>query len=352
MYTKERLEEMWDGISFQSSFEPTLNPFKNGLLVNYKKVGTRFFGQLLSLPLDLSQSKIQMDLVIQKNPRQNESISLDTPLYQLDYQYETKFCYTEFDEIYDLNVHKHPKNFTEFSNSSEFLKYCEVENYNELFFNNKKDIIFLIKNPIHRFFSGIIQVLYTILNDVLENEKLINELIFYTKLTKEDILKLSHTLSTEYITDYTLESTNKNEIELLISFIIEKQWNLIYQDIHTANYLFNYVEWIHRIKDKSKIKIIDLKYCLSNKSLDFFTNLMGNDLLKTQYPEASTTQTYWESMANQTGTNKPVYRLFIDKMFQFKPDFLDNSALKHFIKDEYEIYDSLIKSPYYVDLKD
>jgi len=352
MNIQQHLDDKWSNIRLESSFEPTLNPFKNGLLVNYKKVGTRFLGQLLSLPVDITHNKIQMDLIVTKNQRQDGSISLDTPQYQLNYGYETKFCYTEFDQMYSGIPPEHMPIYLKYSNSTEFLKYCEVENYNELFFNNKKDIIFLVRNPIHRFYSGLIQVLYAILYELPTNETLKKEIIFHTGLTKSDLDRTSNIMSNPNVTEKDLLSFKKNEIELLILFLMEKQWNLIFQDIHTNNYLFNYVEWIHHIKDKTKIKIIDLKNCKSNKSLNFFINLMGNDLLKSQVPEESNPMTYWEWMSEQTGTNKPIYKLFIDKMLQFNSDFLEKSSLDYYLRDEYEIYDSLVNSPYYVDLKD
>jgi hypothetical protein len=349
---QQHLDDKWSNISLESSFEPTLNPFKNGLLINYKKVGTRFLGQLLSIPMDVTNNKIQMDLIITKNQWQADAISLDAPQYQLNYGYETKFCYTEFDQIHPSIPLRYTQTYREYSNSTEFLKYCEVENYNELFFNNKKDIIFLVRNPIHRFYSGLIQVLYTILYELPTNEILKKEIIFHTELTKSDLERTSDIMSNPNITEETISSLKKNEIELLILFLMEKQWNLLFQDIHTNNYLFNYVEWIHHIKDKNKIKVIDLKNCQSNKSLDFFTNLMGNDLLKTQVPEESNPMTYWEWMSNQTGTNKLIYKLFIDKLLQFNYNFLEKSSLEYYLRDEYRIYDSLVNSPYYVDLKD
>jgi hypothetical protein len=352
MYTQEQLDDIWSNISLTSTFEPTLNPFKNGLVVNYKKVGTRFLGELLSLPVSISQNKIQMDLIISKHPRQSNLVSFDDSKYQLNYGYERKFCYTEFDEIYPPDPPRHSQTYLEYSNSDEFLNYCQVENYNELFFNNKKDIIFLVRNPIHRFYSGLIQVLYTIVYELPFNQKLKKEINFYTGLTQSDLENVSNNIINMDINEKALLSFKKNEIELLILFLMEKQWNLLFQDIHTNNYLFNYVEWIHHIKDKTKIKIIDLKDCLSNKSLNFFTNLMGNDLLKTQVPEESNPMTYWEWMSNQTGTNKIVYKLFIDKLLQLNSNFLENSSLEYYLRSEYDIYDSLINSPYYVNLKD
>jgi exonuclease III len=109
---------------------------------------------------------------------------------------------------------------------------------------------------------------------------------------------------------------------------------------------------MHHVKDKTKIKIIDLKDCLSNKSLDFFTNLLGTDILKTQHPETEEPYTYWDWTRNHTGTNKPVYKLFIDKLLQSNSNFLKNSSVEYYLRNEYEIYDSLINSPYYVNLKD
>lgn len=350
MYTQHELDDKWSTMHFHSTFEPTLNAFKNGLLVNYKKVGTRFIGQLLSLPNDVSDNKIQMDLIITKNPLHIGSFVLDTTQYEIKYEYGRKFCYTEFDDINSVN--RPNQKYIKYSNSNEFLKYCEVENYNELFFNNKKDIIFLVRNPIHRFYSGLIQILYSVLYELPTNENLKKEIIFYTALTSSELEKVCTIMSNLNITEKDISFLKKNEIELLISFIIEKQWNLILQDIHTDNYLFNYVEWIHHIKDKSKIKIIDLKDCLSNKSLDFFTNLMGNNLLKTQFPNSPNQYTYWEWMYNQTGTNKLIYKIVINKLLQSNSNFSKKSAMEYYLRNEYEIYDSLIKYPYYIDLKD
>jgi len=351
MYTKEELEEKWSSIKFESSFEPTLNPFKNGLLVNYKKVGTRYMGQLISIPSDVSDNKIQMDLIVTKHRKSINKITLDSENYMINYHHDLKFCYTEFDKHELDDYQKNTQTYLNYSNSIEFLKYCEVTNYNELFFKNKKDIIFLVRNPIHRFFSGVIQILHMILFDIEINKNILQEINFYTGLDVDDLKNVQKIISEPDITENILFNLKKNEIQLLISFLIEKQWNLIFQDIHTQNYLFNYVEWIYNIKDKSKIKIIDLKDCRSNKSLDFFTNLIGNELLKTKYPHDSTSKTYWEWLSNQTGTNKPIYNLFLDKLINSDLK-LETSSMYYYLKDEYELYDSLINSPYFVDLKD
>ena len=347
MYTENELKENWSNIKFQSSFEPTLNPFKNGLLVNYKKVGTRYMSQLLSLPLDVTSNKIQMDTIITKHPRIKDEYLLDSSEYMVNYEHSKKFCYTEF-EIKDTDF----KNtyYSNYRNSNEFLKYCEVNNYNELFFNNKQDIIFLVRNPIHRFLSGIIQVLFVILHDIQHDERIINEINFYTGLGGGDLKNLYKIISENNIDEIKLSTLKKNELELLISYIIEKQWNLLFQDIHTQNYLFNYIEWMYNIKDKSKIKIIDLEDCRSDKSLEFFTSLIGSDILKS-YDSNNITKTYWEWMGDQTGTNKPIYNIFYKKLLTH--DFnLGSSSMYYYLKDEYELYDSLINSPYFVDLKD
>jgi hypothetical protein len=352
MYTKEELEEKWSNIKFESSFEPTLNPFKNGLLVNYKKVGTRYMGQLLSLPLDIKDSKIQMDLIIKKQPIRLNNNLLNSEQYIIKYENDIKFCYTDFDKTYDNIENSYKEKYIEYTSSLEFLKYCEVNNYNELFFNNKKDIIFLIRNPIHRFFSGIIQVLYIILIDIDSNKELAEEIKFYTKLDVDE-LKYIYKLISNYwnINEEELSTLKKNELELLFSFIIEKQWNKLFQDIHTQNYLFNYIEWIYNIKDKSKIKIIDLKDCRTNKSFDFFSSLIGNDILGSYRINSTPPKTNWEFMGDETGSNKKIYNLFYSKFIN-SGNKLQHSSIYYYLKDEYEIYDSLINSPYFVDLKD
>jgi hypothetical protein len=347
MYTKEELEEKWSSIKFESSFEPTLNPFKNGLLVNYKKVGTRYMGQLLSLPFDPRDSKIQMDVIIKKNPDE-----FNTNQYIIKYENDIKFCYTEFDKPCD-DIENFPKQkYIHYTNSIEFLEYCEVNNYNELFFNNKKDIIFLIRNPIHRFFSGIIQVLYIILFDIDTNKELVEEIYFYTKLDIGDLKNLYTTiLYAPNINETDLSNLKKNQLELLFSFIIEKQWNKLFQDIHTRNYLFNYVEWIYNITDKSRIKIIDLKDCRTNKSFDFFSSLLGNDILGSYRTDSDSPTTNWEFLGGETESNKKIYNLFYSKFIN-SGNKLRESSIYYYLKDEYEIYDSLINSPYFVDLKD
>jgi hypothetical protein len=352
MYTENELKENWSNIKFQSSFEPTLNSFKNGLLVNYKKVGTRYMSQLLSLPLNTNDSKIQMDLIIKKHPIQINNNLLDSNQYIVKYENHIKFCYTYFDKFYDSNEYVYKENYIKYNSSLEFLKYCGANNYNELFFNNKKDIIFLIRNPIDRFFSGVIQVLYIILFDIDTNKDLVEEIYFYTKLDIDDLKNLYKVISKYWdVDEQKLSTLKKNELELLLSFIIEKQWNKLFQDIHTQNYLFNYVEWIYNIKDKNKIKIIDLKDCRTNRSFDFFNFLRGDDILRSRLIGSESLKTNWEFIYDDMGSNKKIYNLFYTR-FNNLTNKLQQSSIYHYLKDEYELYDSLINSPYFVDLKD
>jgi hypothetical protein len=347
MYTEKELKENWATIKFKPSFEPTLNPFKNGLLVNYKKVGTRYIKKLLSLPLITSSDKIQMDMIITRYPRSKDGYLLDSFDYIINYEHVKKFCYTEF-EMKDAKFEN--RYHSNYRKSIEFLNYCEVSNYTELFFNNKKDIVFLIRNPIYRFFSGVIHVLYTILHDIDTNKELVEEINFYTKLDIDDLKNLYKLISNYWdMNDEKLFTLKKNELDLLISYIIEKQWNVLFRNIHTQNYLFNYVEWIYNIKDKSKIKIIDLDDCRSNKSLEFFTSLVGSNILKS-YHSVNIKKTYWEWVGDQTRTNKPIYNIFYEKFINSNFN-LDQSSMYYYLKDEYELYDSLINSPYFVDLK-
>lgn len=341
----------WFDVDWLDSFEPTLNPFKNGLLVNYKKVGTRYMGELLSLPYNSTLNKLQMDVQITRQELASELKIYDDLHYQVNYEFYNKFCYTEFDKFHNYDPNNQGLIYNLYSNSNEFLNYCGVKNYNELFFENKKDIIFLIRNPLQRFFSGVIQILYHTLHSISDDVNLRKDINFYTGLTDSDLNKLSEILVNTNPSEKSIFQFQKNEITLLVSFLIEKKWDLLFQDIHTQNYLFHFVEWIHHIHDKNKIKIIDLKDCRSNKSLEFFVKLMGNTILKSNV-EDSHHSTYWEWMTTQMGTNTLIYNLVINKIVNSNPNFLNNSSIYHYLKSEIEIYKSLTNSPYFIDLKD
>lgn len=349
MNSSFKVKEFWNNIHINSAFEPTLNPFPNGLVINHKKVGTRYLGQLLSLPSNTIENKIQMDLVINKNPTFINSMMLDGKEYEINYKFEKRYCYTEFERENDsLKYFQYKK----YSNSKEFIEYCGVDNYTELFFENKKDIIFIVRNPLHRFISGTIQILFTLLNEIFTNEKLREEIRFFTTLNDSDLKKIVRFVGDVNVSEESLSQLKNNELTRLVMFLLERKWDLLFQDIHTQNYLHHFIEWIYSIKDENKIKIIDLYDCRSNKSLEFFSNLLGNDILKTKDIETLNGLTYWQSLGTHTGTNKPIYDIVLEKILELNNNYFENSTLSYYIRDEFQAYKSLVDSKYFINLQD
>lgn len=322
-------------------FEPTVSILKNALLINYKKVGTRFFGKVASWPKGTIEYKQQVDFrVVSENEfciNTKDKLNPICEYPKLDYLFNKNYIFSQFDLREYLGYDTDTEGFVEFNNSIELLRYLNVKTYNELFFENKeRDIVFIIRNPIKRILSGITQIIMYTIGELYNNEILRNELKFYTHLQDSNIKNVIRYCNqfAEIGSDSKLEIESLNKI---YEFILFKKWDLIFGDIHTENYLHNYIEWIYNIKNKSRIKIVDLEYCSSNKALNFFSNLKGDDSLKE----------LWKEVYEHTETNKVFYNMFLEFIIN-KREY----PLWDFLKSEFNHYNSLIESPYYVDLKD
>jgi len=322
-------------------FEPTITIFKNALIISYKKVGTRYFSILASLPHDIHLNKKQIEFTVIDNLDSydilEESLSEQS---KINYGCNNHYILTQFDLnkyfYYDRDV----MGFNDFTSTKEMFKYLNVNSYNELLFENKnRDIIFLIRDPLKRILSGITQILFAAINDFCNNEDIISEIKFYSKLTDEDIKKLLK-LDKSNIND-SLSLDELNIFYKVFEFLIEKKWNLILGDIHTENYLYNYIELIQNVSDRNKIKIIDLEQCSSNKSKDFFSNLRGDNELYIA----------WDFLERNKESNKYLYDIIFEKYINDFDKF-KNSSLKSYLNPEYKVYNSLINSSYFVNLED
>jgi hypothetical protein len=324
-------------------FEPTLTILKNAIILSYKKIGTRYFSIMASLPDDIYTDKKQIELNIVNDLHINKNNIEDNSIFEyskINYGLNKYYVLTPFDlnkyQQYIVDV----SGFSEFTNTNEMLKYLSVDSYNELLFQNKhRDIVFLIRNPLKRLLSGITQILFANIEQFYNDEELRTEFKFYSKLTDSDIKKL---LKMDKLNrGNSLDNNELNNLYTFFKFIVEKKWNWILGDIHTENYLFNYLELIQNINDKSRIKIIDLEDCRTKKSLEFFSNLRGDNVLEQN----------WDDLEQQRESNIFLYRMFIDNYIN-NFNVFKNSALKFYLNQEYQIYNSLINSPYFVDLKD
>jgi hypothetical protein len=264
-------------------FEPTVNVFKNGIVINHQKVGTRFIQEIASGNNRLSCSdnkQIHFNIV-------NNHMFGDCILKPIQYHFSKRYISAPW---HDNGKSFLTEGYTEWKDDETFLESQGMDNYTDFFFNNPKDIIFIVRNPIHRFFSGVIQIL------AVDNKN-----------------------------NITIESFGK---------LLRENWEEIVSDIHTLNYLENYKEMIYNIKDKSKIKIVDLSHLKTQKACDFFCNLREDDVIRKIY----------ENIDKHVDSNKEEY----SKLYSLYENIdSDASIFIQYIKSEYNHYKELVNSPYF-----
>lgn len=318
---------------YDYSFEPTLSFFKNGIVFNYKKCGTRFFRELASYPNSIHTDNKQFDVSFRKN----SFTDIDSDLYKLNYDFKSFYLLTPFD---NESLDPYVKNSFKYKNTLELLNDEGVNSFNELILENKnKDIIFVIRNPIKRFFSGLTQIIISFREKILTDDSELN------------LFKLTSTLSDKeikvFVKNYNLhpriEFQKVDDIDIIDTFvkvlfyILKYRWEYILQDIHTENYLRNYHELVSNIKNKSKIKIIDLDDCNTDSSVEFFSQLRGDDLLKP----------IWDSFLEKNQeSNVFVYKRLLSNSKYLKE--LADIPIFSYLKNEQLAYLQLKESKYFI----
>ena len=309
-----------------SFFSPTFHPFKNGILINTKKVGTRFISDINSFEDFRSISKFKKD------------IDLHFCFGQVDNSIENEINKINLmrDEFY---VYSSPPSSKYFINKNliDFLNFTNSNNISELLITPNNDIIFVIKNPIERFFSGITQKIHSLYTDIHQDERILLEILNYTNLKGSDIKQIFKDFNSYMDGNTEIDSQNLNKLQILIRYMLDKRWDFSFSDIHTQNYLHYYMDLIHSIEDKSKIKVIDINQIGSKKGLDFFNHLRGDTLLDKLWFDSE----FYEKIKH---TNKGLYNDFIFPAL--------NKTLMGFLSIEIKSYRQLIKSPYFIDLSD
>lgn len=317
------MEQIKNRLYIQSNvtFEPTISIFKKAIVINYKKVGTRFLRELASHPNDVNEDNKQIDLQYRRD-QYNSNVGESDTLQYLNKQYH---IYTPWDWDSNLDMVESYKNW---HSLQDFLDSEGVSNFTELLLENpNKEIVFLVRNPIKRFFSGIVQVLAAYLEQLKDE-------------TEREQLKLIKNLQDSDI-DYLIEAFefqhNNNKateiIHIYIEYLIQTKWDLILQDIHTENYLQHYIEFIYNIKDKSKIKIIDLDDCNSDSAYEFFREIRDDEELRL----------FWKRRRQYIDSNKHLYDSAIDILGGSEDD-----TIFHYLKREYACYEELINSKHFV----
>ena len=313
-------------------FEPTLTIFDNVIVFNYKKVGTRFFHTLAELPSSsnniINNSK-QIDIKFVK-------IEGDIPTENHNQIFKTKLAnyFIEFD-------FKHHDG--QWKDVHSFLSYNEVDNMTDFFKKNKKPFIFVVRNPVERFFSGATQILTLYCNEHLidkneqdkvkktidisdsELEIIINNYNDFFAENFNQRLELGHT------TPEGIESFAK-----ILLYVLEYKWDLLMQDVHTETYLDTIKSLIIEMDD-TKNKIIDLNQCNTKTAFEFFDTFTNNFIYSTDYSK----------IIKFKQSNSHIYD-FLVKIHNGEIHTME--AIPHLLKKEYSYYKELINSSYFYNI--
>ena len=265
-------------------FEPTINVFKNGIVINHQKVGTRFLEKVVSTNTMYSTTDSNQIMFQIKRDSYKKSI-----LTHIDYHMGTRYVIAPW---HDRSKKEIVDTYKNWKDDLSFLESNGVTSYTDFFFNNPKDIYFIIRSPIHRFFSGVLEIL------AVEPEGI------------------------------TLER---------FRHIIMNNWRTIFEDIHTVHYLEHIKEMIYNVKDKSKIKIIDLSHLKSEKACQFFCDLRDDLRVRKIY----------NNIDNNVDSNKELYSQFYSL---YSNEDLETASFVRYLKTEYFYYQELKNSQYFLDL--
>ena len=313
-------------------FEPTLTIFDNVIVFNYKKVGTRFFHTLAELPSSsnniINNSK-QIDIKFVK-------IEGDIPTENHNQIFKTKLAnyFIEFD-------FKHHDG--QWKDVHSFLSYNEVDNMTDFFKKNKKPFIFVVRNPVERFFSGATQILTLYCNEHLidknEQDK-VKKTIDISDSELEIIINnyndffaenFNQRLEWGHTTTEGIESFAK-----ILLYVLEYKWDLLMQDVHTETYLDTIKSLIIEMDD-TKNKIIDLNQCNTKTAFEFFDTFTNNFIYSTDYSK----------IIKSKQSNSHIYD-FLLKIHNGEIHTME--AIPHLLKKEYSYYTELINSSYFYNI--
>ena len=334
----------------QHYFEPTLSIFKNALVINYKKIGSRFMGTLSSLPEEFGVDRKQFELYFHSD----EKGGYVSDIYHTYNSFGNKeYIYTSFD-MWEQDMINSPSEeviqqtkeryigFSKFKTTSELLKFEDVKTIDELLFKNPhKDIVLILRNPLRRFISGAVQLIHHIVSDIPNNELLRDEFRFFTGLEHDDLRFLYKLLKTHSskIKAEDISESDANAIYNIMDYIVNRRPDLTFQDIHTQNYLRFYIDFINKVEDKSRLKIINIDDCRNPSAAKFFDTLRGDTIVSDNF----------DKLLNYRESNDFLYNIFVKKFIGDSKFW--HSSLRFYLESEYYNYDVLTKSPYYIQFK-
>lgn len=305
-------------------FNPSINIFDKSIVFCYQKVGTRFFLFLSNWPNGISKSYNQYDFEINYSDENESNVILNTLL--TNYKVSMRF------------VEEHKNSF----NTIKSFLENNGSSVNNFFLNNEKDIYFVIRNPKKRFLSGITQVAASYVMHLLKESDEKNKIKSLTDITDFEIDYIYNNYDSYFNENEEFDVENLSRIDVnifvkIIMYIVKHKPNLYYYDAHTQNYLSNYKELIYNIKDKSKIKIIDLEDCKKKSAFELFNTWSDN----IDYIEA------YNNTEGHSISNKKLYK-HIEETFNNNNLFPE--SLYNFLLTEMKEYKELKNSKYFINL--
>lgn len=319
----------WDFNSHSSMassymFEPTISLFENAVVVCYQKVGTRFFLFLSNWPKSINEAYNQYQINISYETTNEEKLKIKT-------EFNEYSSYINFIEEHKNSYYNH----------NVFLEKNEGD-MNSFFFNNPKDFYFVIRDPLTRFLSGITQVAGSYISELIMKDEEKNKIKSLIEISDSEIEQIYNNYNHYFNDSNEFSDENLSYIDLniftkIVMYILKFKPELYFYDAHTQNYLTRYKEFIYNIKNKSKVKIIDLSDCKKESAFKYFNKWNSN----IDYSEA------YKNTKGHVVSNKKLYNNIISKM---DSDDLVSQSVYHFLVSEQKEYNELKNSKFFIKL--
>ena len=321
-YTEDRTHVI--GIS-NNFFEPTYTIFDNAIVMGYKKTGTRFFAHMASYPINHWEKNYQYDACMLR--------------YDSGDDHHDKRCYVNTlwgEYLTHINFGEgHDKTYP---NYDSFFKNTGVKNMKEFMFENPKNLYIVIRNPIERFLSGLVQVFGIYVDDLmcLDEERI--KIKRHIDITDVEIDNVKTYLNEVFNIHHPKLNSKLDKVAVskIIGYIIQHYSNLYLGDIHTQNYLFAIKEILYNIKDKNKVKIIDLADCKSKKAFELFNT----------WSDTKDFTPIFDNIKDYALSNKIIY----DYIFTNTDNNTNIEIIRNYLNTEYNHYESLKNSPFFIKL--
>lgn len=308
------------------NFAPSINIFDKAIVFCYQKVGTRFFLFLSNWPKTIDEVYNQYHINFSYSDNSNNKLIVNTEFSDLIASIQ--FIDEHKNSCYDYD---------------SFFQHSNTSTINEFLFNNPKDLVFVIRNPIKRFLSGLPQITGQYVCELLRTENERNKIKSLINITGAEIDNIINNYDLYFNEEDTFSDKSLSIIDINIfvkitMYIIDYNSHQIYYDAHTQNYLSKFKEFIYNIKNKNKVKIIDLDDCKKDSAFKLFNTW-------------SDTIDYTDAKSNLTGnviSNKKLYN-HLNLLLTESNDPI-SERIYNFLNSEIREYNELKKSKYFIKL--